>query len=87
VTSPRPGVIPSAARDLLPLSGTVLIVLLWSAIDPHDRFTWFLEVAPVLIVFAFLSVSRLRLPLSRLTYVLLTLQAVIMMVGCKYSLA
>jgi putative membrane protein len=87
VTSPRPGVIPSAGRDLLPLSGTVLIVLLWSAIHPHDRFTWFLEVAPVLIVFPILYVTRHRFPLTRLTYVLLTLHAVILMVGGKYTYA
>ena len=87
MTSPRPGVIPSAARDLLPLSGTVLIVLLWSAIHPHDRFTWFLEVAPVLIVFPILYVTRHRFPLTRLTYVLLTLHAVILMVGGKYTYA
>ena len=87
MTSPRPGVIPSAGRDLLPLSGTVLIVLLWSAIHPHDRFTWFLEVAPVLFVFPILYVTRHRFPLTRLTYVLLTLHAVILMVGGKYTYA
>ena len=83
----RQGVIPSAAGDLLALSGTVLLVLAWSAISPHDRFTWFLEVAPVLIAFPILYVTRHRFPLTRLTYVLLTLHAIILMVGGKYTYA
>ena len=28
---------------------SLVAVLLWSGIAPHDRFTWLLEVAPVLI--------------------------------------
>ena len=87
MTSPRPAVVPSKARDLLPLAGTVLLVLLGSAIAPHDRFTWFLEVAPVLIAFPILYITRHRFPLTRLTYVLLTLHAVILMVGGKYTYA
>ena len=83
----RQGVIPSAAGDLLALSGTVLLVLAWSAISPHDRFTWFLEVAPVLIALPILYVTRDRFPLTRLTYVLLTLHAVILMVGGRYTYA
>jgi putative membrane protein len=87
VSRARPTVVPSAARDLLPLAGAVLLILAWSAIHPHDRFTWFLEVAPVLIAFPILYITRHRFPLTRLTYVLLTLHAVILMVGGKYTYA
>ena len=87
MSSTHSRVIPSAARDLLPLSGTIVLVLLWSAYHPHDRFTWFLEVAPVLIAFPILYVTRHRFPLTRLTYVLLALHAVILMVGGKYTYA
>jgi putative membrane protein len=66
---------------------TVLLVLAWSAIHPHDRFTWFLEVAPVLVALPLLYVTRHRFPLTRLTYVLLTVHAIILMVGGKYTYA
>jgi putative membrane protein len=66
---------------------TVLLVLAWSAIHPHDRFTWFLEVAPVLVALPLLYVTHHRFPLTRLTYVLLTVHAIILMVGGKYTYA
>ena len=86
MTSAR-AVIPSAARDLLLLSGTILAILIWSSIRPHDRFTWFLEVAPVLIGLPILYVTRNRFPLTRLTYYLLAVHAIILMVGGKYTYA
>jgi len=33
------------------------IVLIWSAINPADYFTWFLEVAPALVGLAVLAIS------------------------------
>jgi putative membrane protein len=35
-----------------------VLVLIWSGIGPKDRFTWFLEVAPVLIALPILILSR-----------------------------
>ncbi len=75
------------AKILLPLAAAVIVILIWSGIAPHDRFTWFLEVAPVLIGFPILYVTRNRFPLTRLTYVLLAIHAVILMVGGKYTYA
>jgi putative membrane protein len=62
-------------------------VLVWSGIDPHDRFTWLLEVAPVLIGAPILILLRPRLRLTRLVYTLLWIHAVILMVGGKYTYA
>jgi putative membrane protein len=36
----------SAARTHIALLAMVLVVILWSAWKPHDRFTWWLEVTP-----------------------------------------
>jgi putative membrane protein len=69
------------------LLGIVLAVLVWSGIDPHDRFTWFLEVAPVLIGLPVVIATRRRFPLTPLLYTLLTVHAVILMVGGKYTYA
>jgi len=85
VTSYLPVAAPRAG--LLALSGTVLAVLVRSAIAPRDRFTWLLEVAPVLIALPVLYVTRRRFPLTRLTYVLLAIHAIILMVGGRYTYA
>ena len=69
------------------LLGIVLAVLVWSGIEPHDRFTWFLEVAPVLIGLPIVIAAGRRFPLTPLLYVLLTIHAVILMVGGKYTYA
>ena len=69
------------------LLAAVLAVLAWSGIRPHDRFTWLLEVAPVLIGLPILLRTRRRFPLTPLLYALLALHAVILMVGGKYTYA
>jgi len=65
----------------------VVAVLLWSGIAPKDRFTWFLEVAPVLIALPLLLLTRARFPLTPLAYVAIALHAVILMVGGHYTYA
>ncbi len=67
--------------------GTFLLVLLWSAIDPKDQFTWFLEVLPALLGLAVLIATRKRFPLTPLCYLLILLHCVILMVGGHYTYA
>ena len=63
------------------------LVLAWSGIAPHDRFTWLLEVAPILIGVPILVATYRRFRLTRLLYTLLWIHAVILMVGGKYTYA
>ena len=63
------------------------LLLAWSAVEPHDRFTWWLEVAPVLIGAPLLVATRRRFPLTRLAYVLLALHAAVLIVGGHYTYA
>ncbi len=65
----------------------VLAVLVWSGVSPNDRFTWFLEVAPVLIVLPLLLATRRRFPFTSLAYALMAVHAVILMVGGHYTYA
>jgi putative membrane protein len=65
----------------------VLGVLAWSGYAPKDRFTWFLEVAPVLIALPLLLATRARFPLTPLVYALIAAHAVILMVGGHYTYA
>jgi putative membrane protein len=71
----------------LSLLFAVMVVLVWSGIAPHDRFTWFLEVAPVLIGVPVLLLTARRFPLTPLVCTLLAIHACILMVGGKYTYA
>ena len=66
---------------------SLLAILIWSGIEPHDRFTWFLEVAPVLIGVPILIYIWPRFRLTPVVYTLLWIHAVILMVGGKYTYA
>ncbi|MEQ8176191.1 MAG: DUF2238 domain-containing protein [Syntrophomonadaceae bacterium] len=69
------------------LLAIVLGVLTWSGIGPHDRFTWFLEVAPALIGMLVLFITYKKFPLSNLLYVLIAIHMIILMIGGHYTYA
>jgi putative membrane protein len=69
------------------LVAVTIACLVASGIAPHDRFTWVLEVAPVLIGLPVLVASHPRFPLTPLVYRLLVLHAIILMVGGHYTYA
>ena len=79
----------SGGAGFLPpvLLALVLAGLVWSGIAPHDRFTWLLEVFPVLLGLPVLIYLYPRFRLTPLVYTLLALHAVILMVGGKYTYA
>jgi len=64
-----------------------LAVLVWSAIGPADRVTWWMEVAPALLGLVVLLFTRTRFPLTQLTYVLILIHAIILMIGGHYTYA
>jgi len=64
-----------------------LAVLAWSAINPHDYPTWWLEVFPALIGLAVILYSREKFPLTPLVYILILIHSVILMVGGHYTYA
>ena len=63
------------------------IVLTWSAINPKDQFTWFLEVAPAVIGLVIMGLSYKKFPLTPLLYTLILIHMVILMVGGHYTYA
>jgi len=63
------------------------LVLVWSAINPHDYPTWALEVFPALIAAAVMLYTRNSFPLTRLVYFLILVHCVILMVGGHYTYA
>ncbi|CZF78006.1 Inner membrane protein YjdF [Grimontia celer] len=62
-------------------------VFIWSAINPKDQFTWFLEVAPALIALIALAMTRKSFPLTQITYFFILVHCVILMVGGHYTYA
>lgn len=67
---------------------TVFIaVLLWSAWQPHDYFTWVLEVLPAVIALGVLAWTRQRFPFTPLGYQLILLHCVVLMIGGHYTYA
>jgi putative membrane protein len=78
---------PQSARFVIVVLIAFLAVLGWSAIRPHDYFTWFLEVAPALIGLAVLAVTYPRFRFTNLVYALICVQAMILCVGGHYTYA
>lgn len=77
----------ASSREPIILLGLTGLVLLWSGIQPHERGTWWLEVAPVLVGAPVLVATYSRFRLSPLLYRLLFVHAVILMVGGHYTYA
>ena len=63
------------------------VVLIWSAIEPKDRLTWILEVAPAWVALLVMVVSFRRFPLTPLTYWLILAHCIVLMVGGHYTYA
>ena len=62
-------------------------VFVWSAIEPRDRPTWFLEVFPVIIGAVVLAATYRSFTLTSLLYVLILLHAIVLLVGGHYTYA
>jgi len=75
------------SRYELALLVSLLVFLVWSGIRPHDRFTWVLEVAPILIGVPVLIWLYPTLRLTPLTYGLIWLHSLILMLGGHYTYA
>ena len=64
-----------------------IIIFVWSFINCEDLTTWFLEAFPVIIGFSVLFYTFKTFRLSRLTYLLITIHAIILLVGAHYTYA
>jgi len=74
-------------RYELSLLALTLVALTISGIGPFDRLTWWLEVAPVVLVIPILWWTRKRFPLTRLLYTLIFAHALILLLGGHYTYA
>ncbi|MBK7974058.1 MAG: DUF2238 domain-containing protein [Deltaproteobacteria bacterium] len=65
----------------------VAVGLVISGIGPRDRFTWLLEVAPVLIGAPIFLATFRRFPFTPLVYALLAVHAYVLMIGGHWTYA
>ena len=64
-----------------------LAALVVSGINPTDRLTWWMEIAPVLIALPLLYATRKNFPLTGLLYGLLFFHGLVLMLGGHYTYA
>jgi putative membrane protein len=62
-----------------------LIIFLWSAYRPVNRFTWFLEVSPALFGFILLLYTYRQFQWTSLTYTLIFFAATLLLIGGHYT--
>lgn len=74
-------------RRLLWFVTTLLPVIVWSWIAPHDRATWWMETAPVFVGLPLMLATARRFPLSGLLLALIWLHCVLLLVGGHYTYA
>jgi putative membrane protein len=74
-------------RSHLLLLGGLAAVFAWSAVAPHDYFTWMLEVFPGVIGVGVLIAIYRRFRFTTLVYVLVALHAAILFTGGHYTYA
>ncbi|HKX93421.1 MAG TPA: DUF2238 domain-containing protein [Methylibium sp.] len=74
-------------RALALYTAALLALLALSAFGPADRTTWFLEVAPVMVVLPLLWTTRARHPLTPLLYALVFAHCAVLMLGGAYTYA
>ncbi len=79
--------LPEQKPALLALLAVFALALVWSAVHPHDYFTWSLEIFPALIALAVLAGTYKRFQFTTLVYTLIVVHACILFVGGHYTYA
>jgi len=74
-------------RSLTLVTFPVIAVMVWSAWQPFDRPTWWMEVAPTLVILPLVWVKRHSFELTPLLYSLLALHALVLAIGGHYTYA
>ena len=71
--------------ERIALVGSFAAVVIWSWIDPHDRFTWYLEALPAIVMIAALAFLWRNVPVTRVSSWLLWALAVMMLIGAHHT--
>lgn len=66
---------------------SLLVIFIWSVINPNDLFTWFLEVFPAVIGVSILIWIYPKFKFTNLVYFLIWIHAIILIIGGHYTYA
>lgn len=69
------------------LIGLFFIGMIWSGINPHDYFTWILEIFPALIGLIILAFTYKKFRFTDFTYILILIHCYILFIGGHYIYA
>jgi putative membrane protein len=83
----KPETLDGARRALAAVTVIWLAALIASGIAPRDRLTWWMEVAPVLIVLPLLLATLRAFPFTTLAYALICIHGLILILGGAYTYA
>lgn len=61
--------------------------MVWSWINPYDRFTWWLESIPAILAVVLLTATYKKFPLTPLLYGLIAAHCIVLLVGGHYTYA
>ena len=81
------GAIKTSKASLTTLIVAWLVGLVWSGWAPHDRITWWMEVAPCFIALVLLWRTRDSFVLTDMVYWLILIHGLILIVGGSYTYA
>ena len=76
---------PPAPLEKAALGLVFISVTIWSAIDPADGLTWWLEALPAIFLFIALVATQRAFPLTRITTWAIYALLLMMMVGAHYT--
>ena len=74
-------------RFLILLCASLFAIFIWSAIRPHDLFTWSLEVFPAIIGIILLALTYNKFRFTMLVYLLVSVHSIILFIGGHYTYA
>jgi putative membrane protein len=77
----------SQQRALTALLTTFAVILAWSAINPHDYFTWILETWPALAALLVLAATYSSFQFTTFVYGMIWAHAVVLLIGGHYTYA
>lgn len=65
--------------------GIVILVLIWSAINPHGYIMWFLEALPAILMVLIALVTYKKFKFSNFVYLIILVHVIILLIGSKYT--
>ena len=77
----------ATSAALIVLTAIWAASLLWSGWAPHDRITWWMEVAPCFVALALMWGTRKSFELTTMVYYLILIHGLILILGGAYSYA